>query len=88
MTSKNFARIDYAGFLLSLAASVLLIYALQTGGTYFPWKSGVIVGCLVGAGVAGVLYVWSGFYFGSHPTIEPILPFRLFRRPSLTFLLL
>ncbi|CAK7223719.1 hypothetical protein SBRCBS47491_005303 [Sporothrix bragantina] len=51
-------RIDIGGFFLFAGATIQLLLALQWGGTVaHPWKSSVIIGLFVGAGVTGLIWI-------------------------------
>ncbi|SPJ85735.1 related to multidrug transporter [Fusarium torulosum] len=56
---SNWVRIDVLGILLLLAASVLLVFALEEGGTRYPWSSAVVISSLV---LAVALFVAFGFW--------------------------
>ncbi|KAN0087242.1 Major facilitator superfamily domain containing protein [Elaphomyces granulatus] len=59
---STLARIDIVGIFLLLASSVLLIFALEEGGTRYFWNSAAIVSSLVIAIVLGILFViWETF---------------------------
>ncbi|CAK7224690.1 hypothetical protein SCUCBS95973_005603 [Sporothrix curviconia] len=51
-------RLDFGGFFLFAGATIQLLLALQWGGTAsYPWKSSVIIGLFVGAGVTGLVWI-------------------------------
>ncbi|KAJ0274905.1 hypothetical protein COL940_009065 [Colletotrichum noveboracense] len=85
-----FKRIDFIGSLLSIGSAVLLLYGLQTGGAEHPWSDSRIVGTIVAGGVAVVLFFLYEWFIQRHSSavIEPVMPFRLFKIPRVTFLLL
>ncbi|QKD57727.2 major facilitator superfamily domain-containing protein [Fusarium oxysporum Fo47] len=56
---SNWVRIDVLGIVLLLAASVLLVFALEEGGTRYLWSSSVVISTLV---IAIVLFVAFGFW--------------------------
>ncbi|KAH7233543.1 major facilitator superfamily domain-containing protein [Fusarium tricinctum] len=56
---SNWVRIDVLGILLLLAASVLLVFALEEGGTRYPWSSAVVISSLV---LAVALFIAFGFW--------------------------
>jgi predicted membrane channel-forming protein YqfA (hemolysin III family) len=85
---KAIRTIDYLGGFLLLAASTLLVFALQEAGSVaFAWDSAAIIVALTIAGVS-----WIGFFarlwwleFGQKATnpVRPIVPLRvLFSRPT------
>ncbi|KAF3912778.1 hypothetical protein ABW20_dc0107856 [Dactylellina cionopaga] len=54
---ETLSRIDFGGGFLSVAWSILLVYALQEGGADYPWSHSIILGTLV-SGIVGVpIYV-------------------------------
>jgi predicted outer membrane lipoprotein len=56
---SNWVRIDVLGILLLLAASVLLVLALEEGGTRYPWSSAVVISSLV---LAVAFFIAFGFW--------------------------
>lgn len=74
------AQVDLPGVVLSLAGSVMLVFALEQGGVKYPWNSGTIVASFVVAGLAWVAFgsweavLTSGF---AKLTMRPIFPTRL-----------
>ncbi|WP_309081646.1 MDR family MFS transporter [Zhihengliuella sp.] len=67
-------RIDYFGMaLLAAATSAIVLVATWGGGTY-AWTDPVILGLIVGAVVAVVLFVWV-----ETRVAEPVMPLSLFR---------
>lgn len=60
-TRKSFQRLDLAGAFLNLAASILLVFALEEGGSRYPWNSAAIITTFVLAGVTWIAFVgWEG----------------------------
>jgi MFS family permease len=76
--TRNAAKtIDVLGCILLLAASVLLIFALEEAGAYvYLWDSPVIITCLVISGVAAVAFVAWQQCISAHPdwTVKLIFP--------------
>jgi predicted membrane channel-forming protein YqfA (hemolysin III family) len=72
---SNWARVDYLGIFLLLSASVLLVFALEEGGTRYPWKSAVVISTLV---IAIVFFIGFGFWEvhveRSSSKQEPVFP--------------
>ncbi|KIL87403.1 hypothetical protein FAVG1_09109 [Fusarium avenaceum] len=56
---SNWVRVDVLGILFLLAASVLLVFALEEGGTRYSWSSAVVISPLV---LAVALFVAFGFW--------------------------
>lgn len=73
-------RIDWPGIVLSLAGSIVLVFALQEGGLHYPWQSGVIIACLVVAGLCWIAFgLWEAVLTQGRLKIQmaPIFPTRL-----------
>ena len=89
---KSWMQIDGLGATLLVAASVLLVFALQEAGAgTYSWDSAVIVGTLVAAGCAWVaLGVWIWFLGtrGERVKIQAIIPSTVFQDRILCALLL
>ena len=87
-TKKSFTRtafksIDCLGCILLLAASILMIYALQEAGAYvYAWNSSIIVACLTVSGVAFVAFVAWQEWLASHPSlpVKMIFPMSVARQ--------
>jgi len=80
-SKSAFRRLDWRGTTLSLAASVLLVYALQEAATDFKWNSGKVISTLV----ISVL-CWVGFVLWERVVEqhaggiqEPIFPWRVLK---------
>src|SRR5262249_11345230 len=73
-------RLDVAGPVLMIAATVLLLLALTWGGTRFAWASSQIVGI-----VAGSTVLWGLFAFRLITAREPFLPLTLLTNPVVGF---
>lgn len=56
LAPANTRRVDLPGALSLLAASVLLVFALESGGTRYAWSSAAVVATLCLSGV-----LWVGF---------------------------
>ncbi|KAF5700460.1 major facilitator superfamily transporter [Fusarium globosum] len=50
-SKQMWKRVDFVGMAVSLAASILIIFALEQGGVAYPWGSGAIVSTFVLSGV-------------------------------------
>jgi EmrB/QacA subfamily drug resistance transporter len=73
-------RLDVAGAVLMMAATVLLLLALTWGGVRFAWSSIPIVALLA----ASVLF-WAAFAFRLLTAREPFLPLTLLTNPVVGF---
>ncbi|KAI1205589.1 MFS general substrate transporter [Annulohypoxylon truncatum] len=68
-------EIDFGGFIIFAAASLMLLIGLQWGGTEYPWNSPTVIGLMCGgAATFGVL----GFWF-AYKGEAALLPPRLLR---------
>src|ERR1051326_5170549 len=73
-------RLDVAGAIVMVAATVLLLLALTWGGTRFPWASPQILALL-----AGSILLWALFAFRLITAREPFLPLTLLTNPVVGF---
>ncbi|KAF4469185.1 MFS-type transporter [Fusarium albosuccineum] len=72
---SNWVRLDVLGMVLLLAASVLLVFALEEGGTRYPWRSPVVISSLALAVVFGIAFgFWEVFIEKSANKQEPVFP--------------
>jgi len=78
---KKFGKLDLLGAVFLLAASALLIFALEEGGNQYSWKSAVILSSL-----SISLILWAGFIYWEKAVenrfkaaVEPVFPWRLTR---------
>lgn len=73
-------RIDFAGAVLALCATVCLFLGLTWGGDRtFPWISPQVTGTLIAAGL-----LYGGLVVAERRALEPILPPALFRNRLFT----
>lgn len=81
MTAPNIRavkRVDFLGALLLLAASMLLISALEEGGTEYSWVSLVVLVLLSLSVLLGIVFLCWERYLGTRQSAqEPVLPWRL-----------
>lgn len=80
---NSIRKIDFVGNFAVMAASALLVFALQEAGAYtYAWDSPVIVVTLSIAALVWVLFFTWEVYLGlkRFTHIEPIMPLRLFFR--------
>ncbi|KAF3929945.1 hypothetical protein AA313_de0205211 [Arthrobotrys entomopaga] len=84
---ETMSRIDFGGGFLSVAWSILLVYALQEGGADYPWRSSVILGTLISSIIGLFLFAgWEWYIAKKSAVVEPIFPLRLLKSPALTYL--
>lgn len=68
LTKSAFASIDILGSLLLVAASVLLVFAMQEGGTYvLAWSGPVIIACFTLVGVCFLAFIAWQSWLTAHP---------------------
>ena len=78
LTLQNVRRIDFLGLVLLLGASILLITALEEGGTQYSWHSPVTLTLLAVSFVLWFLFVGWQWYQSKRQTMqEPIFPWHL-----------
>lgn len=59
---RAISQVDWIGFILLIAGSVMLVFALQEGGLKYPWDSGTIIASFVVAGICWTAFgIWEGF---------------------------
>jgi hypothetical protein len=46
LRKETLKKVDVLGAFLMLAASVLLVFALEEGGSRYPWNSSAVIGSL------------------------------------------
>lgn len=85
-----FTSIDFAGNVLLLAASVLLIFGLQQGGSMsFQWDSAVVTTTLTVAGMCWLIFcAWEAILYFKFDSIQPIFPIAILRQRVLVACLL
>jgi Na+/melibiose symporter-like transporter len=78
---ERFKDLDYIGPLIFIPANVLLLLALQFGGSKFQWNAAVVITLLVFAMILFVLWVYSQYRLGDKATI----PLRVMRQRTVVF---
>lgn len=75
----SWRQLDFLGCLLYVAASTLLVFALQQAGTgTYSWNSATIIACLTVAGIASVIFgVWIWFLSSKEKPFAPLFPTRI-----------
>ncbi|KAK3501075.1 putative MFS multidrug transporter [Neurospora crassa] len=74
VTSSNLSRVDFAGAVLLLASSMLLVFSLESGGTRYPWSSPTVISTLALAFVTGALFfIWERSKWVKEPVFSPRL---------------
>lgn len=68
---KRLLQLDPIGNLLLITAVVMLLLALQWGGTKYAWSESKIVGLLAGTGVMSIIFILWQLYRGQGALIPP-----------------
>lgn len=79
---RAFAQIDWLGFGLLIAGSVMLVFPLQEGGLKYPWGSGAIIASFVVAGLCWIAFgIWEGILSRgiSGNSMVAVFPIRLIK---------
>lgn len=69
-------HLDLIGFVLFAPAILMLLLALQFGGTSHPWNSSVVIGLFCGA--VAVFIVW--FFWNRYRGDEAMIPYSIISR--------
>ena len=74
-------RLDVTGSFLNLAASILLVFALQEGGSRFPWNSAAIIATFILSGITWMAFLsWEGIVGRLTNNVqEAVFPLRLIK---------
>ena len=79
-SKASLSRIDVLGVILLLAASILLVFALEEVGQRYSWRSAVIISTITLAGICWISFIgWEHFIDKSRSAQEPIFPLRLLK---------
>ncbi len=79
-SKASLSRLDTLGVVLLLAASILLVFALEEAGQRYPWKSAVIISTITLAGICWISFIgWEYLLDKSQSPQEPIFPLRLLK---------
>jgi uncharacterized membrane protein YdbT with pleckstrin-like domain len=81
LSPTNLQRVDSVGAMVLLAASTLLVYAFESGGTQFTWSSAVVIVTLIVGAILFVAFVtWEWWLQNQQPArVEPVFPPRILR---------
>lgn len=90
ITLKTFQHIDYIGVASSLLGFVLLVFALESGGTMYAWNSGPIVAALVIGNISLICFaIWQWVISNStlcvSRSVLPLFPIHLVSHRVLGF---
>ena len=72
-------HLDLAGFAIFTPALVMLLLALQWGGSFFAWNSSQIIGLFCGAGATFIVFLAWDYHKGD----AALLPFSMARQRTL-----
>ena len=77
-TLDNFKKIDLIGVTFLLGASVLMVTALEEGGTQYSWRSAITLSLLILAFVLMFAFIfWERYQEKRDSLQEPVFPWRL-----------
>jgi hypothetical protein len=68
---ERIKELDLIGASILVPAVVMLLLALQWGGTTYPWNNSRIIGLFVGFGLLTILFIYSQIKLGEHATLPP-----------------
>ncbi|KAF4174502.1 hypothetical protein CNMCM8694_008834 [Aspergillus lentulus] len=89
LSKSKCARVDTCGMFLLLASSVLLVFALEEGGSRYPWDSAAIIVPFVLAIIAAVvLAIWEVSLERKGSVQEPVFPPSILKNRLLAAMLL
>jgi Fungal trichothecene efflux pump (TRI12) len=72
-TLATLTKLDPIGFLLFSPVAVMLLMALEWGGSQYPWNSATVIGLFCGAGGMAILFLLWEYYIGD----DAMIPFSL-----------
>ena len=85
---STLVRIDFLGMFLSLASSILLVFALEEGGTRYSWNNPAVLATLVISLVLGIVFVVWEIYIDKPSVVqEPVFPPSLLKNRLLAAML-
>ncbi|KAL9616875.1 MAG: hypothetical protein Q9160_008297 [Pyrenula sp. 1 TL-2023] len=67
----KFNQLDPLGFILIVPSIVSLLFAMEWGGTKFPWNNGRIIALFVVGGVVGLAFIASQILRKDQATVPP-----------------
>ncbi|GFF74437.1 MFS general substrate transporter [Aspergillus lentulus] len=89
LSKSKCARVDTCGMFLLLASSVLIVFALEEGGSRYPWDSAAIIVPFVLAIIAAVvLAIWEVSLERKGSVQEPVFPPSILKNRLLAAMLL
>lgn len=77
---EAFRKLDIVGATLLLAATLLLVTALDEANEQFSWKSAFTITLLSISGVLWIMFsFWERYVTRSNERMEPVFPWRFFQ---------
>ncbi|KAL2070336.1 hypothetical protein VTL71DRAFT_13362 [Oculimacula yallundae] len=73
---KRLLRLDLVGFFFFAPAAMMLIFAIEWGGTIYAWNSATIIGLFVGCGATPLVFVAWEYHVGA----GAMIPLSIIRR--------
>ncbi|TLD37961.1 Autophagy-related protein 18 [Venturia nashicola] len=67
--SRKIKNMDLPGGFFLITGVICLLFALQWGGSTYPWKNSKVWGCLLGFGLLIIVFIALQVYSGEHATI-------------------
>jgi Fungal trichothecene efflux pump (TRI12) len=68
---ERIMELDLLGASILIPTVIMLLLALQWGGTKYPWNNSRIIGLLVGAGVLAIIFAYTQIHLGEAATLPP-----------------
>ena len=79
-SKASLSRLDALGVILLLAASILLVFALEEAGQRYSWRGAVIISTITLAGICWIAFIgWEHLVDKSCSSQEPIFPLQLLK---------
>jgi hypothetical protein len=66
-------ELDLIGTSILIPTVVMLLLALQWGGSTYPWNNSHIIGLFVGFGLMAIIFIYSQIHLGDKGTLPPRL---------------
>ncbi|QDS72907.1 hypothetical protein FKW77_007827 [Venturia effusa] len=88
ITRKHLARIDVVGGVLSVVWAIPFVFAIQEGGSEFPWNSVVIIVTLTGGIIGCIVFLFWEAYVGKSTKQDQLLPMWMLTDPIVSLILL
>lgn len=70
---QRILKLDLVGASILVPTVVMLLLALQWGGSTYPWKNSRIIGLFVGFGLMAIIFIYSQIKLGDKGTLPPRL---------------